>query len=98
MADSDITSKIAKDVLFSVVTLATITVMIFHYVWILRKWLHNLDISYLSLTVNFTLFGLVCFILIKLLLRLYFYLYKEELDEANAQEKVSTKKQLKKNE
>lgn len=91
-----ITPKLIKDIKFFLVGVVVMTVTIFHYLWIIKRWMINPNIATVELSGHFVVFAIVqLFIWYLYLFKFTATIYKEELAEYNEAEKLRKQDDLK---
>ena len=84
-----ITPKLIKDIKFFLVGVVVMTVTIFHYLWIIKRWMINPNIATVELSGHFVVFAIVqLFIWYLYLFKFTATIYKEELAEYNEAEEL----------
>ncbi|KAI5967655.1 hypothetical protein CANMA_002835 [Candida margitis] len=84
-----ITPKLIKDVKFFLAGVVVMTVTIFHYLWIIKKWMMNPTISTFELSSHFVVFAIVeLFIWYLYLFKLTTVIYEEELAQYEQDERL----------
>ena len=91
-----ITPKLIKDAKFFLVGVAVMTTTIFHYLWIIKKWMLNPTITMFELGAHFVVFAILqLFVWYLYLFKLTGVIYKEELAEYNEADRLRKEDDLK---